>query len=381
MRFARVDDEDIKRFKNYWVVRHTKTKFYYMCWYDPKSRQTCRRSLETTDLEEAFAKVRALEERGIVGDPGDALNSTPLRTVAELLDWHLPYTQRLASAETEGILIKRLKRRLGDRRIALLVQTDFDAFRDAVVAEGRTIGTVSRTLTILRSALTQAVKNRRLRRDDAPHVPEYANKNYQRSVPPKARIMTLAELAKLIDAVVDLHLLIFMIWLINTASRSGAILDLSPAQIDLERNRIALNPPGRIQTKKYRSVLPIPETLRPWCEDLPAGHLVTWRSRPIKEIDTAFIAACKRAGLPGHEGSYSVRHMLGRFMRQQRVPLEEIAVWLGHIQPLTSPETTLIYSPDSPEYLSNAKAAVEEFVRQLDALTQRSLLIPPWRAS
>lgn len=372
--------ERIEEIGSYWAARDTETGFPHVCWYDAEKRQTYRRSLGPITLELALAKIRNLVERGITGDPGDVLDDTPLRTVDELLDWHRPYTKTLASAEAERIQIDRLKRLLGKKHLAALVEEDFHAFRDTCVTdEAISIGTVSRTLTTLRSAMNRAVRNRRLKRDIVPHVPEYANKNYRRSTAPKARIMTLSELARLIDAIRDLHLLVFIVWLINTAARPGAILDFTAGQIDLARGLLTLNPAGRIQTPKYRPALPITTTLRPWCEDLAPGFLITWRGQAIKEIDTAFINACKRAGLPGGEGGYSIRHMLGRFMRQKGVLLEEIGVWLGHVAPPNSPETTLIYSPDEPEYLCNAKSAVEEFVRELNALTKRDLLTPPWK--
>lgn len=39
----------------------------------------------------------------------------------------------------------------------------------------------------------------------------------------------------------------------------------------------------------------------------------------------------------------------------------------------------MIYSPDSPVYLADAKRAVEDFMHRLNALTKRDLLVPPWR--
>ncbi len=88
-------------------------------------------------------------------------------------------------------------------------------------------------------------------------------------------------------------------------------------------------------------------TLQPWLIGLKtADYLVTWRRRPIKEIDTAFVNACCKAGLPGGEAPYSVRHMIGRSMRRYGVPLQEIAVWLGHLQPPQNPKITLISRPE-----------------------------------
>ena len=53
---------------------------------------------------------------------------------------------------------------------------------------------------------------------------------------------------------------------LNTLARPDAVLDLGPAQVDIKRRLIKLNPDGRKQTKKYRPVVPISETLLPWLE-------------------------------------------------------------------------------------------------------------------
>ncbi|MDT3683647.1 MAG: tyrosine-type recombinase/integrase [Pseudorhodoplanes sp.] len=380
-RYERVDPPHVQRFKHHWVVRDVKRGTLHVCWYDAATRQVGRRSLGTVDIEVAFTKVRSYEDRGIIGDPGELLDQALIETVEQLLDWHLPYTLKLASAEAEGIHIRRLKQHIGQRRIASLVQSDFEKFRDDLTGEGLSIGTVSRTLTTLRSALKRAAKDRLIKPDKVLFVPEFAKKNYWRSVQPKGRIMKLAELARLIDQIADLHLLIFVIFMLNTAARPGAILDMTGAQIDLSRGVLMLNPVGRIQTSKFRPALPITDTLLPWCENVPPGHLITWRGKPVTKIKSGFANAAKRAGLPGHEAAYSIRHMLGRHMRASGVSIEEIGVWLGHIQPPTSPETTLIYSPDSPDYLGEAKAAVEDFVGEINALTKHDLLLPPGRWS
>jgi hypothetical protein len=139
-----------------------------------------------------------------------------------------------------------------------------------------------------------------------------------------------------------------------TTTETAELLRLSK-QIDLPRGVIDLNLPKRQQTKKYRPSLPV---------------TATWNGRPIAEIDPAFFRARARAGLPGGEAPYSVRHALGRHMRQLAVPIEQISGWLGHVQPPTGSETTLIYSPDGPDYLAEAKRALDDFVHRLNALTK-----------
>lgn len=372
---------EIARIEHYTVVRDTQSKTkdqLYVGWYDAAARQTRRRSLDTTGVETACTIVRGLVDRGVVGDPKEALKQQPVQTVRELLDIHRPYIETLASAEAGRAQVKRLLRLLGNKRIAELVRKDFEAFRDACLKEGIGLSTVDRTLGTLVAAANTAVENKQLKAGVMPKVPKFFTKNHARSAPTKGRLLTMDEIALLIDAIADVHLLVFMVLLINTASRSGALTDLSNDQIDLDAGLIDLNPSGRVQTNKWRPTLPIPATLRPWLESLPAGRVITYRRRPIREIDTAFATACRKAALPGGGTAYSIRHVIARFMRRKGVPMIEISVWLGHVQPPESPKTTLIYSPDDPSYLMSAKAAIEKFVTELNRLTKRDLLSPPW---
>jgi integrase len=363
---------------HYNVCRHTVTNYLYVSHYDRETRQTIYVSLRTKDMERAFAKVRDLVERGIEGDPRGFLDGEPLRTVRDVLEWHRPYVETLASAHAERLHIERLIRMMGECTMRALVRSRFDRFRDECLKEGIVLGTVSRILTTLRSGISRAVRDRLISRDIAPHVPEYMTKNHVRSRPLKGRVMEPAEIAAQIDAIEFPHVLIAEVFLLNTAARIGAILDCQALQIDLRSGLLHLNPPGRVQTTKWRPVLPLTETLRPWAEKLPPGYIVNQDGERVLKIDTAFAASCRRANLGGKENTYSLRHAIGRFMRSRRVPDEQIALWLGHIQPPENIETTLIYSPYDPNYLVDAKRAVEDFVRLVDSFCKRDLLKPFW---
>ena len=361
------------------VCQDTGTPNFYVSAYVPEKKAMVYRSLHTTDLEQACIVVRSLVDRGITGDPADALVQKPLRTVAEVLEFYRPYVAAHASAEFENIAIDRMTRLMGQQMLPNMVRSDFDRFRDAALAEGIALSTVHRSLSVLRSACKAAVGERRLPRHHAPAVPYYFTKNHARSAPPKGRVMTPIEIAAAIDALDFLHLLVAIVWLVNTASRVGAILDVKSEQIDSRYGLINLNSPGRVQTAKFRPTLPIASTLEPWTRDLPPGHIVSWRGEKVEEIDTGFVAACRRAGLPGGENTYSIRHAIGRYLQSQLVAPLEIALWLGHIQPPDSIETTITYSPFRPDYLRNAKAAVENFVHEIASHTKRhDIRNPPW---
>jgi hypothetical protein len=139
-----------------------------------------------------------------------------------------------------------------------------------------------------------------------------------------------------------------------------------------------LNPPGREATKKGRPLLPIPATLRPWIENLPEGPIITYRGAAIAEADTAFTNAVRRSKIGKKANTYSIRHTLARYMRKQRVDLEEIGIYLGHGNHDPETETTLIYCPWEPDYLINCRKAAEKFVREINRYTRKWDLLRPY---
>lgn len=361
------------------VCQDRGTPNLYVSIYLPEQGSMVYRSLRTTNLEEACIQVRSLVDRGVTGDPAGALVQKPLRTVAEVLDFYRPTVGTQASAEFGRVAIDRMTRLMGSQSLQSMVKSNFDDFRNRALEEGVSLSTVHRTLTVLRSGCKLAANERRLPRHHVPAVPYYMTKNHARSAEPKGRVMAPREIAALIDSIDFLHLLIAIVYLINTASRVGAILEATASQIDRICGLIHLNARDRVQTDKWRPTLPITATLEPWTRDLPTGFIVNWRGEAIGEIDTGFAAACRRAKLPGGENTYSIRHALGRYMLAYGVEPLEISLFLGHVRPPDSIETTLVYSPFSPNYLRSAKSAVEAFAREIASYTKRhNILSPPW---
>ncbi|MCK1677484.1 hypothetical protein [Bradyrhizobium sp. 150] len=321
--------------------------------------------------------MQFLADLGITGDPAEYLNKKQVRTVAELLDddWE-HYLQKLPSAQAAGIARDILTREMGEKRLAALLPRDYEAFRDKLKAAGKSIGYVSRILSVLRSAANRALANKQT--TVKLKVPEYQPRSKKKGLKKKGPLLTCEEIAAIIDEINDPHLLLLVILLIHLGARVGALLDAIKTQIDLEQNLFDLNPPGRETTNKGRPVLPIPATLRPWLEDLPDGPLITYRGAAIAEADTGFNSAVKRSKIGPKANTYSIRHSLSRYMRKQRVDLEEIGIYLGHGNHDPETETTLIYCPWEPEYLVNCREAAETFVREINTHTRKWDLLRPY---
>lgn len=350
------------------IVRHPSSGKLYVSWYDQNARQTRRASLRTDDLFAAANLLQALEDSRLE-DPRDFFSAKRVSTVSEVLENHRSYIAQIPSAGIEEISIRKIvATSVANRRLASLRRSDFDGLRDGWLREGTSIATVSRRLSTLRSAIRRAKQDKLLPAELVVHVPEYRTKNHIRASDPKGRICSTEELARLYANAIPPHLRLALFLAFATGARIGSLLELTTAQFDCENSLVDLNPGGRVQNGKYRPKLPMIDQLASWCVDLRrigSGHLVSWRGKEVQNLKSAMRNARSAAGLPASVNFYSIRHSLARFMRKQGVATEEIAVWLGHIAPPQNPETTLLYSPFLPGYLTNAKRATSAFVDEI----------------
>lgn len=134
-----------------------------------------------------------------------------------------------------------------------------------MVSDVKRVGrhTVSRDLAALRQTLNLSWKNERIA--SAPFVPDVTGKPEPRDL-----VYSTEQVAALLDAAwrdeQRRHVHLYSIIMLSTHGRSEAALELDGSQI-VDRC-IHFNPPGRLQTKKRRSIVPIAPTLAPWLEGI-----------------------------------------------------------------------------------------------------------------
>jgi integrase len=157
------------------------------------------------------------------------------------------------------------------------------------------------------------------------------------------------------------HVYVFSMLMLNTLGRPGAILDLAPAQVNLEDRLINLNPKGRRQTKKYRSTVPITDTILPFIAERSVTRFILWRGHPIKSVKKTFGLAVRTAGLPSAITPYSLRHTMAAELRRRGVPAWEVEGLLGHRRP----GATETYAEFSPDYLSQGRQAIDTYFAEL----------------
>ncbi|TGT42799.1 hypothetical protein EN808_13030 [Mesorhizobium sp. M8A.F.Ca.ET.165.01.1.1] len=223
-----------------------------------------------------------------------------------------------------------------------------EAFHAFLRKKGLKESSVLRVLTTGKAALNRAFKRGELKQ--VPYILTVkANKGE-----PKGRALEVAEL-KLLYAASPLHLRVFILWMLGTAARPEAILDLTDKQVFEADGLIDLNPAGREQTKKYRPIVRlIPALARMGFE----GPLIVTKSAAVDSVKTAWRAARTEAKLDGRVQPYSLRHTAARWMRRHGVSEWDTSTQLGHRRP----GTTETYTAFDPAYLNGAADALNKLV-------------------
>ncbi len=366
---------------DFWLTRRGHSPRYYIAWHDKRSGGRRSKSTGTCDFQQAQQILldHALKHTRIRDvDPSD------LRLETVWLRYYDGHAKDIASEEAARIALAYFTDFFAGDTISELTPERQEEFHAHLRKLGLSEGYISRILSVGRAALNWAWKRGMVR--SVPFVADVQTSEDRRQAPPRGRPLTLEELGRLFDAATSAHLLMFLRIALNTLSRPGAILDLRRPQVDFDNRLVDLNPEGRRQTKKYRPIVPLTDSLLPFLRaapDLyekrrngrilgcwPLEHFVTCYGKPLASIKKAWCTARKDAKLDKAVTPYSIRHTLGRELRRRRVPAAEISILLGHM-PVDVKRTDLTYSPFDPDYCQATKKAIEAVCDDLQRHTAR----------
>lgn len=148
------------------------------------------------------------------------------------------------------------------------VVNDFVQWRKA---QGVSTPTISRDLAALRGPINWAIREELL--SHGPRIAEVKGSKRHRELE-----YSPEQVAAILDAAFALperrHVHLYAMIHLSTHGRSEAILELEADQI--RDGLIFFNAPGREQTRKRRSIVPIAPTLAPWLEGL-SGKVIRYR--------------------------------------------------------------------------------------------------------
>ncbi len=368
----------------YWLSRHARSRQWKRTWFDPSTRQTRRASLgdgDFADLERAKDALVAyvLANRKLTNE---APETVPLvLVIRRYLDEHVGTIRSAPARRTE---LAFWLTEFPDKAVSEITPEVIETFIAKLRGAGRSDGYISRILDAGRSALNRAKRLGQLRA--VPFIRDVETAADRRNKDPLGDPMTLDQAVALLAAAARVpHMLKLNMILACTMCRPEAALELGQRQIDREAGLVDLNPKGRKQTRKYRPIVPLARTLRPFLEPEAAAdwpkrrtrapvitdRIITYGGYPIRQYKTSWKALRVAAGLPEGITAYSWRHTMGRVLRGARVPSEQIDIMLGHIKP----GTTTVYAPYDPDYCRDAVAAIDGWFDQVRALQMRQSAI------
>lgn len=351
------------------MARYQKTKYQLGEWYltqrhgslswyraNVTAGKLQRVSLQTDSYEEA---KRRFERWWAENYKLDAQDMPPSKVkLADVLNhYETQHVPKVRSAESIKIILRYWRDYWGDASVVDVRPLDRqEAFRAHLLANYK-MGHVSvcRCMEIGKAAIRFAWKRGIIASTPYIEIPAYGE------TPPKGRPLTVEEIGKLLGGTGEHHMQLFILLLLGTASRPEALFQLKWKQVDLVEGLIRLNPEGRKQTSKRRPVVRLPNTLKPILAAFhgePEANVLTFRGKAITKVDSGWHKMVKRAGLEGNVVPYSMRHTAARWMRQQGVPIEQVAGQLGHA--FENFTMTARYAPNAPDYLKDAVAALDK---------------------
>jgi integrase len=337
----------------YYLTRHTNSSVWKAGWFDAAAGQTRRVSLGTKDFleaKEALAEFVVAQARPKDQRPADV----PLGLI--LVRYWDGHARNIASSEAAFYGLALWTEFWGEATIADLTIPRQKEFLTWLKAKGYSNSYVSRTLSVGRAAIRMAWKHGEI--TSAPFILDEADRSDARD----PYRLDKDEMRSLLIAVQRWpHLYIYTLIALNTLARPDAILDLAPAQVRLDDRHIHLNPKGRRQTKKYRPIVPITDTLFPFVQQRNVMRFVNWHGAPIDSIKKGFKTVVRAACLSEDITPYSLRHTMAVELRKRGVPAWEVEGMLGHRRP--GPTET--YAEFSPEYLSKGREAIDEYFCEL----------------
>ena len=346
---------------DYWISKQSRSPAWCRTWFDPKSHQTRRASLGTADFAEA---KQALDDWFVLHQQKKDLEPKEALLSELFARYYEHYGKNLKSVNLVRLSLCYWLDFYGEKTVSEAANiTEQERFHSWLIhTKGLKPNSANRIVSYGKAAISWTWK-----RGEISQLPYFLAVKNIGIIPPRGRPLEIKEVALLLEQAISPHLKDFIVMMIATASRPDAILDLTFDRCDFDNGLLILNPVGRVQTKKYRPTVKMPEAVMPYLarlmEKSDSPYVISYRGKQIKSLKTAWKLTRTKAKLDDQVNPYSLRHTMARHLRRSSVPAWEVSAQLGHKTREAS--TTEIYAPFDPTYLSKAKNAIDAFICEI----------------
>jgi integrase len=250
------------------------------------------------------------------------------------------------SWKRDALSLKSLVSFFGEKEIGKIWPQEIERFKARRSSEVSP-GTVNRELACLKTMFNKAVEWGWLEKSPAAHVHKL------KEPPPRDRILTAEETARLLDAAGP-RLRPLIVLLLGTGMRRGEALALRWGDVRFEDRLIHI---ADSKSGKSRNI-PLSSPVREVLADLPQTSLFVFNG--VKDVKTAWKTARREAGLDNVR-LHDLRHTAASRMIAAGVDIVTVSKILGH----STITMTLRYCHSTPENLQRAVNTLGEAL-QLD---------------
>jgi integrase len=388
---------------------------WYACRYDARIGNVRRRSLGTTDFEQAKIRLATLVAAAPQSSSTAVPNPDVVLTTAVLesyLEDRGPHIASEEQAERAVQLVTEYLQSIGrvDAMVSFWTPSQQLEFARWCVAEyGHSAGYIERLLNVMRSAFNAAceVKIRidavgnKVETAMLSHAPKVVWKRHkiakELKIPAetrKPRVLSIEEMGQLLDHLRTPHLFRFAIIELCTWVRPQAVIDLNPKkQVNWSDGSIDFKPEGWVPNNKRRPHQPLSQCLAGWLKtweredearrtkDVAAGRellpdaLIVYKRVKVATVKRAIRRIGAELGLVGFS-QYGFRHFMADQVKKLfSIPRELRSRWLGHVVKDGSP-TTKHYEHDDPYELADVALAVDCVMALIQEHCGRPLFSP-----
>lgn len=368
---------DQQRLGQFWLAWRTDRGEWAICWNDSRAGTRRRKSTGVRDHNHGdppAEAVQALAAHFAKHGRPEEIDPNAKASVSRLMSaWLAKEGITKARSAQYAYAVRNLNRWIDERGQMMVSEINPISTADYIEMR-RAEGIAGETITSELAALSRAMRWGETN-GIIPYAPRVAAVPAKMKSGPKEMEYSPEQVAALLEASQGLverqHVFLFTMTMLSTHGRVEAVLELFGEQV--RKGLIYFNAPGRTQTSKRRSIVPVVPSLAPW---LPAtGKVIMYRAkrkdgtlyeRPTYTIKNAFAGCLEEAGI-GFGSPNTLRHTIHTYLQTVGVPQAQIDAAAGHSSERGSGRN---YTHLRPEYLKEFVQAVEAYWGDMDKLTR-----------
>src|SRR5579872_1888761 len=185
---------------DFWLSKRPGSDCWYRTWYDARTRQTRRASLDRPGIDASDFRQAQIELAAYVLEAHRPKHAAPERVLLSvvLAAYYSDHGGSIPSEDIAQRQVKRFNAMWPAQTVAQITEDEQDRYVKERRGAGAGDSTIDRELSVLRAAFQRAERKKEI--TSAPFVKYLQNQEDKRSADPKGRPLSMDEMAALFNA-------------------------------------------------------------------------------------------------------------------------------------------------------------------------------------